>query len=151
MKGCSAPEWPNALLSGGYDVHRTPDLCSSSALAAAAVAAVMFCALPAQNGEFHTFVFDGPVFSQPVAIKSGKVIERDGFVYCDVLPEDYDEALAAAEAATAEAEAAAIKQQQTLQEVDCKELMQQALQDQQQQQQQPALKPPCPIDSEKSG
>jgi hypothetical protein len=91
-------------------------------------------------------VFDGPIFSQPVDIKSGKVIERDGFVYCDVLPKDYDEALAAAEAAAAEAEAATIKQQQKPQEeVDCKELMQQALQEQQDR------NPPCPIDSSKSG
>jgi uncharacterized protein (TIGR00290 family) len=39
-----------------------------------------------ENGEFHTFVFDGPMFSSPIAIHTGEVVTRDGFVFCDVLP-----------------------------------------------------------------
>jgi uncharacterized protein (TIGR00290 family) len=39
-----------------------------------------------ENGEFHTFVYDAPVFSQPIAIRGGEVVERDGFVFADVLP-----------------------------------------------------------------
>jgi uncharacterized protein (TIGR00290 family) len=39
-----------------------------------------------ENGEFHTFVYDAPVFSQPVAVRTGEIIERDGFVFADVLP-----------------------------------------------------------------
>ncbi|MDP5291987.1 ATP-binding protein [Oceanimonas sp. CHS3-5] len=39
-----------------------------------------------ENGEFHTFVFDGPMFRKPVAIETGEVVERDGFVFADVLP-----------------------------------------------------------------
>jgi diphthamide synthase (EF-2-diphthine--ammonia ligase) len=39
-----------------------------------------------ENGEFHTFVHDAPVFSHPVAVLSGEVVERDGFVFADVLP-----------------------------------------------------------------
>ncbi|WMC12106.1 adenine nucleotide alpha hydrolase [Oceanimonas pelagia] len=39
-----------------------------------------------ENGEFHTFVFDGPLFDGPVKIKTGEVVERDGFVFADVLP-----------------------------------------------------------------
>lgn len=39
-----------------------------------------------ENGEFHTFVFDGPMFSQPVAITMGEVVTRDGFVFADCLP-----------------------------------------------------------------
>jgi uncharacterized protein (TIGR00290 family) len=37
-----------------------------------------------ENGEFHTFVYAGPVFSEPVACRTGEVVERDGFVFCDV-------------------------------------------------------------------
>ena len=39
-----------------------------------------------ENGEFHTFVFDGPIFSRPVEFTSGAVVERDSFVFCDLLP-----------------------------------------------------------------
>jgi uncharacterized protein (TIGR00290 family) len=39
-----------------------------------------------ENGEFHTFVFDGPMFSHPLAVKVGETVERDGFVFTDVLP-----------------------------------------------------------------
>jgi uncharacterized protein (TIGR00290 family) len=37
-----------------------------------------------ENGEFHTFVWDGPGFRSPVDIEVGEVVERDGFVFCDV-------------------------------------------------------------------
>lgn len=37
-----------------------------------------------ENGEFHTFVFDGPVFSRPVPIERGEIVCRDGFWYCDL-------------------------------------------------------------------
>ena len=39
-----------------------------------------------ENGEFHTFVYDGPIFRQPVSVTKGEVIHRDGFWFCDVLP-----------------------------------------------------------------
>jgi uncharacterized protein (TIGR00290 family) len=38
-----------------------------------------------ENGEFHTFVNAGPIFSAPIACRTGEVVERDGFVFCDVL------------------------------------------------------------------
>jgi uncharacterized protein (TIGR00290 family) len=38
-----------------------------------------------ERGEFHTFVFDGPMFSRPVPIELGEITEREGFVYADVL------------------------------------------------------------------
>ncbi|HUJ54419.1 MAG TPA: hypothetical protein VLW49_00335 [Gaiellaceae bacterium] len=38
-----------------------------------------------ENGEFHTFVYDGPVFDEPVACERGEVVERDGFVFADLL------------------------------------------------------------------
>jgi uncharacterized protein (TIGR00290 family) len=36
-----------------------------------------------ENGEFHTFAFDGPMFTQPLDIEMGEVVERDGFVFAD--------------------------------------------------------------------
>lgn len=39
-----------------------------------------------ENGEFHTFVYDGPMFRAPVAIRPGEVVQRDGFVFADLLP-----------------------------------------------------------------
>jgi uncharacterized protein (TIGR00290 family) len=40
-----------------------------------------------ENGEFHTFVFDGPIFQSPILIRTGEIVNRDGFVFCDLLPE----------------------------------------------------------------
>jgi uncharacterized protein (TIGR00290 family) len=39
-----------------------------------------------ENGEFHTFVVDGPGFSRSLDVTIGEVVERDGFVFADVLP-----------------------------------------------------------------
>lgn len=39
-----------------------------------------------ENGEFHTFVYGGPIFPSPIECERGDVVERDGFVFCDVLP-----------------------------------------------------------------
>jgi len=40
-----------------------------------------------ENGEFHTFVHDGPIFEHPIGIVRGEVVRRDGrFTYCDLLP-----------------------------------------------------------------
>jgi uncharacterized protein (TIGR00290 family) len=38
-----------------------------------------------ENGEFHTFVYDAPVFSSPIEVRMGEIVERDGFVFADVL------------------------------------------------------------------
>jgi uncharacterized protein (TIGR00290 family) len=40
-----------------------------------------------ENGEFHTFVFDGPIFHSPIPIRTGEIVNRDGFIFCDILPE----------------------------------------------------------------
>jgi uncharacterized protein (TIGR00290 family) len=37
-----------------------------------------------ENGEFHSFVYDGPVFSRPLAVERGEVVEREGFYFCDL-------------------------------------------------------------------
>lgn len=47
--------------------------------------------LPAQvdpcgeRGEFHSFAYDGPMFSKAIPLSVGEIIERDGFVFADLL------------------------------------------------------------------
>ena len=38
-----------------------------------------------ENGEFHTFVYDSPVFRRQIPVATGSVVERDGFVFADVI------------------------------------------------------------------
>src|SRR6202049_3276130 len=40
-----------------------------------------------ENGEFHTFLFDGPIFRKPIPVRPGEIVERDSFIYCDLLPD----------------------------------------------------------------
>ena len=37
-----------------------------------------------ENGEFHTFVWDAPMYQQLIPCTTGDAVTRDGFVYCDV-------------------------------------------------------------------
>jgi uncharacterized protein (TIGR00290 family) len=39
-----------------------------------------------ENGEFHSFAWDGPMFGRPIPIATGETVERDGFVFTDLLP-----------------------------------------------------------------
>jgi len=38
-----------------------------------------------ERGEFHTFVYDGPMFAHPVPVRTGEVVERGGFVFADLM------------------------------------------------------------------
>ena len=40
-----------------------------------------------ENGEFHSFAYDGPMFKNVVNIRVGETVTRDGFVFTDLLPE----------------------------------------------------------------
>jgi len=54
-----------------------------------------------ENGEYHTFVFDGPIFKEPIAFTQGEIVYRKydaadqkenspfntGFWFCDLIPE----------------------------------------------------------------
>ncbi|MDD5082223.1 MAG: diphthine--ammonia ligase [Dehalococcoidales bacterium] len=40
-----------------------------------------------ENGEFHSFVFAGPIFKQPVNFDMGEVVLRDSFYFADLIPE----------------------------------------------------------------
>lgn len=39
-----------------------------------------------ENGEFHSFAYAGPMFREPVGVRAGEVVERDGFVFADLFP-----------------------------------------------------------------
>ena len=39
-----------------------------------------------ENGEFHTFVHAGPIFTKAIGCSQGDVVERDGFVFRDLIP-----------------------------------------------------------------
>ena len=39
----------------------------------------------AERGEFHTCVTDGPMFAAPLNVGAGEIVEREGFVYGDLL------------------------------------------------------------------
>ena len=39
----------------------------------------------AENGEFHTFVYAGPMFRKSIRVVNGETVERDGFIFADLL------------------------------------------------------------------
>jgi diphthamide synthase (EF-2-diphthine--ammonia ligase) len=39
-----------------------------------------------ENGEFHTLAWAGPMFARPLQVHVGERVERDGFVFADVIP-----------------------------------------------------------------
>ena len=46
-----------------------------------------FVDLCGENGEFHSFVFDGPIFNEPVRFSVGeKVLRDERFYFCDLVP-----------------------------------------------------------------
>ena len=63
------PEWVGRLYDGSFlaELPEGIDRCG-------------------ENGEFHTFVFDGPLFDHAVAFSRGPQETRDGFVYLDLIP-----------------------------------------------------------------
>ncbi len=50
-----------------------------------------------ERGEFHTCVTDGPFFRRPLEVRTGRVVDRDGFVFQDLLgPEEVEPSAAEA-------------------------------------------------------
>jgi uncharacterized protein (TIGR00290 family) len=41
-----------------------------------------------ENGEFHTFAWDGPMFRNPIPVTLGESVLREGFLFQDLLPAD---------------------------------------------------------------
>jgi uncharacterized protein (TIGR00290 family) len=82
------------MLAGGLRAHLT---CVDSrqldaAFAGRAYDDALLAELPAgidpcgEHGEFHTFCYAGPMFDRPLAVHTGEVVVRDGFVFADLLP-----------------------------------------------------------------
>lgn len=42
-----------------------------------------------ENGEFHSFVYAGLMFSRPVPVEVGEIVMREQFAYADLLPRPY--------------------------------------------------------------
>ena len=43
-----------------------------------------------ENGEFHSFVYDGPIFRRAIAVQIGEIVTRDGRYYADLLSADLE-------------------------------------------------------------
>jgi uncharacterized protein (TIGR00290 family) len=41
-----------------------------------------------ENGEFHSFVYDGPIFKEAIGYRPGEKVLRDSFYFCDLIPAD---------------------------------------------------------------
>jgi uncharacterized protein (TIGR00290 family) len=50
-----------------------------------------------ERGEFHSFVYDGPMFQRPLRTSTGEIVERHGFVFADIVESDRKDMLATAE------------------------------------------------------
>jgi uncharacterized protein (TIGR00290 family) len=82
------------MMEGGLEARVT---CVDPARAPRAIAGTSFderllAELPegadpcGERGEFHTFAWDGPSFLRPVGVTVGETVEREGFVFTDLLP-----------------------------------------------------------------
>lgn len=82
------------MIDAGMEAHlATVDLKKLSAsFAGRRFDDALLSALPAgidpcgENGEFHSFVKAGPMFTRPVRVSVGETVEREGFAYADLLP-----------------------------------------------------------------
>ena len=87
------PELAQAMIASGLEAHiATVDLQKLPAeFAGRKFDAALLADLPegvdpcGENGEFHTCVVAGPMFSQRLAVTSGECVERDGYAYCDLV------------------------------------------------------------------
>jgi len=92
--GRPTPALAEAMIDGGLQARITcvdPRVMPED-LAGAAFDRALLARLPAgvdpcgENGEFHTFAWDGPMFRRPVPVRGGEVVTRDGFVFADLIP-----------------------------------------------------------------
>jgi uncharacterized protein (TIGR00290 family) len=86
-------ELARAMIASGLEAHiATVDLKKLSAeFAGRTFDAALLADLPegvdacGENGEFHTCVVAGPMFSRRLAVTPGERVERDGYAYCDLV------------------------------------------------------------------
>ncbi|QWG23493.1 adenine nucleotide alpha hydrolase [Bradyrhizobium sediminis] len=87
------PALAQAMIAGGLEAYlATVDLKKLPAqFAGRKFDAQLLADLPdgvdpcGENGEFHTCVVAGPMFSQRLAVTTGERVERDGYAYCDLV------------------------------------------------------------------
>ncbi len=91
--GRETAELARAMQAGGLQAYITcldPKVLPRQ-LAGRAFDASFLDELPAgvdpcgENGEFHSFAWDGPMFREPIPVAPGEVVEREGFVFADLL------------------------------------------------------------------
>jgi uncharacterized protein (TIGR00290 family) len=90
------PELAREMIASGFEAHLTTvDLKKLPAEFAGRKFDLQLLAdLPdgvdpcGENGEFHTCVVAGPVFSRRLPVTPGARVERDGFAYCDLVMEE---------------------------------------------------------------
>ena len=92
--GMSTSELARQMIAAGLRAHLTcidPRSLSPS-FAGRTFDADLLADLPAEvdpcgeRGEFHTFAFAGPIFSRTLSVLPGETVERDNFIYADLLP-----------------------------------------------------------------
>lgn len=92
--GMDTSELARKMIAGGVEAHLTcidpkklnPAFAGrpfDERLISELPSGVDFCG---ENGEFHTFASAAPGFRQPVAVEIGEIVERDGFVFTDLIP-----------------------------------------------------------------
>ena len=92
--GIPTEELAATMIAGGLRAYRTciDPRVLDRAFAGRAFDAVLLRELPAgvdrcgERGEFHTFACAGPMFSRSISVTPAAVVERDGFVYAELLP-----------------------------------------------------------------
>jgi uncharacterized protein (TIGR00290 family) len=86
-------ELAQEMIASGMQAHlATVDLAKlPSSFAGRSFDNALLGALPpgidpcGENGEFHSFVKAGPMFSRPIRVRVGETVEREGFAYADLL------------------------------------------------------------------
>lgn len=82
------------MIEGGLSAHLTcvdPRKLDRS-FAGRRFGAELLAELPAgvdpcgENGEFHSFANEGPMFREKIPVTVGEIVERDSFVFADLLP-----------------------------------------------------------------
>lgn len=92
--GIPTPELARRMVAGGLRARLTcvDPRALDARFAGRAWDADLLAELPdavdpcGENGEFHTFAWAGPMFAAPVAVEAGQRVERDGFVFADLVP-----------------------------------------------------------------
>jgi uncharacterized protein (TIGR00290 family) len=89
------PALAREMIGGGLEARLTcvDPRAVPAALAGRAFDTTLLADLPAtadpcgERGEFHTCAIAGPMFSRRIEVSPGAVVERDGFVFADLIPD----------------------------------------------------------------